>query len=82
MSNWINSLNILIFLNIFIIINNNKNILNFLIFAEVSWILMYILVIILSSVNTNILLLNTLFILICTAIEISLLSLLMLNIFK
>ena len=82
MSNWINSLNMLIFLNIFTIIYNNKNILNFLIFAEVSWILMYILVIILSSINTNILLLNTFFILICTAIEVSLLSLLMLNIFK
>ena len=82
MSNWINSINILIFLNVFIIIHNNKNILNFLIFAEVSWILMYILVIILSSVNTNVLLLNTFFILICTAIEVSLLSLLMLNIYK
>ena len=77
-----NSLNILIFLNIFIIIYNNKNILNFLIFAEVSWILVYILVIILSSINTNILILNTFFILICTAVEVSLLSLLMLNIFK
>ena len=82
MSNWVNSLNILIFLNIFIIIHNNKNILNFLVFAEVSWILMYILVIILSSMNTNLILVNTLFVLICTAIEVSLLSLLMLNIFK
>ena len=82
MSNWVNSLNILIFLNIFIIIHNNKNILNFLVFAEVSWILMYILVIILSSMNTNLILVNTLFILICTAIEVSLLSLLMLNIYK
>lgn len=82
MSNWVNSLNILIFLNIFIIIHNNKNILNFLVFAEVSWILMYILVIILSSMNTNLILVNTLFVLICTAIEVSLLSLLMLNIYK
>ena len=82
MSNWINSLNMLIFFNIFIIIHNNKNILNFLIFAEVSWILIYILVIILSSVNTNLILLNTFFILICTAVEVSLLSLLMLNLYK
>jgi len=81
MSFWFNFFN-LIFVIIFIhILNNNKSLLTFILWAEILWIILFVLTIIYASWNNPLILINSFYILICTAVEISLLTLIFLSYF-
>ena len=63
------------------VFNNNKSILIFLLWAEVVWIVLFILTVIYGSWTSSLVLINSFYILVCTATEITLLSLIFINLY-